>query len=95
MTKREIIKRVLEGREVPYTPWSFKFTQEAQELLIEYFETDDLESAVDNHIIRLGSDIGFFEEIEKDHFQDVFGVVWDRTIDKDIGNPKEVILSPL
>ena len=48
------------------------------------------------HILNLGSDIGFFEEIETDMFQDVFGVVWDRTIDKDIGDPKSpyVIAEP-
>lgn len=85
MNKRDIIKLALSGQSVPYTPWSFKFTQEAEELLIAHYNTNDLEMAVDNHIVLLGSDIGFFEEIEKHHFRDVFGVVWDRTIDKDIG----------
>ncbi len=93
MTKREIVKLSLKGQPVPYTPWSFKFTQEAEELLIQHYGTDDIESVVDNHIVRLGSDIGFFEEIEKDHLRDVFGVVWDRTIDKDIGIVKGQILA--
>ena len=83
--KREIIKLALKGQEVPYTPWSFKFTREAQGLLSTHYGTEDIEEAVDNHIVRLGSDIGFFEEIEKDRFRDVFGVVWDRKVDKDIG----------
>ncbi len=86
MNKRDVIKTVLDGKQPPYTPWSFKFTHEAQELLTEHYQTNDIETAVGNHIVRLGSDIGFFEEIKKDHFQDVFSVVWDRTIDKDIGN---------
>ena len=92
MEKREIIKLALKGQNVPYTPWSFKFTQEATELLINHYGTDDIETAVDNHIVRLGSDIGFFEEIEKNRFQDVFGVVWDRTVDKDIGIVKGQVL---
>jgi uroporphyrinogen decarboxylase len=85
VSKREIIKLALRGKYVPYTPWSFKFTQEARQLLVAHYGTEDIEKAVDNHIVRLGSDIGFFEETQKNIFQDVFGVVWDRTVDKDIG----------
>lgn len=65
---------------------------EPHQKLQEYFGTKDLDISLDNHILNLGSDIGFFEEIEKDHFKDVFGVVWDRTIDKDIGNPCNPLL---
>ena len=31
MTKREIIKSVLDGKKPPYVPWSFKFTEEQTE----------------------------------------------------------------
>ncbi len=86
MTKREVIKKVLDGDEPPYVPWSFKFTEEPKALLEKHFNTNDLDIVLDNHILNLGSDIGFFNEVEKDMFQDVFGVVWDRSIDKDIGN---------
>lgn len=90
--KREVVKLALEGQRVPYTPWSFKFTVEAEELLKRHYGTRDIESAVDNHVVRLGSDIGFFEEVRQNHFQDVFGVVWDRTVDKDIGIVTEPVL---
>ncbi len=86
MTKREVIKMVLDGKEPPYVPWSFKYTEEPKALLEKHFKTDDLDIVLDNHILNLGSDIGFFDEVEKDMFRDVFGVAWDRTIDKDIGN---------
>ncbi len=33
MTKRDVIKLVLDGAKPPYTPWSFKFTQEPLEIL--------------------------------------------------------------
>ncbi len=45
-----------------------------------------MEEALQNHILKLGSDIGFFTDLGNNHVQDVFGVVWDRSIDKDIGN---------
>jgi len=85
-SRREVIKMVLDGKRPPYTPWSFKFTEEPASALKSFFGTDDLDNAVYNHILGLGSDIGFFEEIKPGFFRDVFGVVWDRTIDKDIGN---------
>lgn len=87
MTKREIIKMVLDGKKPPYVPWSFKFTEEPKKKLQEYYGEEDLDIPLGNHILNLGSDIGFFEEVTPDMFQDVFGVIWDRTIDKDIGNP--------
>ena len=92
MTKREIIRTVLAGQKPPYVPWSCGFTHEAKAKLQEYYGAVELEEALQNHLLKLGSDIGFFTDLGHDCFQDVFGVVWDRTIDKDIGTPKEVTL---
>lgn len=92
MEKREVIKLVLDGKKPPYVPWSFKFTDEPLKMLQEHYQEPDLDLVLGNHILNLGSDIGFFEEIEKDMLQDVFGVVWDRTVDKDIGIPRENII---
>ncbi len=92
MTKREIVEQALRHEPVPYTPWSFQFTHEAQQRLVEYYGDDDLQKVVGNHIILLGSAIGFFEDIANDRFRDVFGVVWDRSIDKDIGNVEGDVL---
>lgn len=36
MTKREVIKAVLDGKKPPYVPWSFKFTVEPKTQLQEY-----------------------------------------------------------
>ena len=83
---------VLDGKKPPYVPWSFKFTLEPKQELENHYGVVDLDIPLDNHILNLGSDIGFFEEIEPDMFQDVFKVVWDRTIDKDIGNPREPLI---
>jgi len=88
MNKREVIRAVLEHRQPPYVPWSFGFTKEAKEKLAAHlFQTkgEDLDEAVGNHLLKLGSDIGFFEEAGADKVRDVFGVVWDRSVDKDIG----------
>jgi len=92
MTKREIIHAVLAGRTPPYVPWSCGFTKEAEAKLEEHFKPLEVEDALQNHILKLGSDIGFFTDMGHDHVRDVFGVVWDRSIDKDIGNVAGCVL---
>jgi uroporphyrinogen decarboxylase len=92
MSKREVIKQVLTGAAPPYVPWSFRFTKEAKEKLVSHYGQDDLPNLLGDHILELGSDIGFFEDLGNDCVRDVFGVVWDRSIDKDIGNVRGQLL---
>jgi uroporphyrinogen decarboxylase len=93
LDKRSVIRLVLEGKRPPYVPWSFGFTKEARAKLQEHFGQDDLEPVLQNHLLKLGSDIGFFTDIGGDCVQDVFGVVWDRSVDKDIGIVKNQVLA--
>ena len=92
MNPREVVRTVLEGRRPPYVPWSMGFTKEAKEKLQSHYGCEDIETPLENHLVRLGSDIGFFTEFENDRFRDVFGVTWDRTVDKDIGNVEGCVL---
>ena len=85
MTKRDVIKAVLNGTKPPYVPWSFGFTKEAHELLCAHFGVSELEDVLDNHLLELGNGIGFFDELDNARVRDVFGVVWNRQVDKDIG----------
>jgi uroporphyrinogen decarboxylase len=91
MTKREIVKMVLNGQKPPYVPFSHKFTIEPKKLLMEQYGVDDLDEVLGNHILQLGSDIGFFDDLGNDQFQDVFKVIWDRSIYKDIGDAKGIL----
>lgn len=85
-TPREVVRQAVSFGQPPYVPWSFRFTKEARDKLEEHFGSSDVETLAGNHILELGSDIGFFEKLGKDRFRDTFGVIWDRSIDKDIGN---------
>jgi uroporphyrinogen decarboxylase len=85
MNRRDVIRCVLEGRKPPYVPWSFSFTAEAKQKLIDHYRVDDLGERLEDHLLLLGNNIGFFEDIGTDRVRDVFGVVWDRSEDKDIG----------
>jgi uroporphyrinogen decarboxylase len=93
MTKREIIRMVLEGQRPPYVPWSFGFTKEARDKLQQHFGAVDLENVLQNHLLKLGSDIGFFTDVGDHCVRDVFGVTWDRSVDQDIGTPKGCVLA--
>ena len=85
MNKREVIHTLLKNERPPYVPWSFGFTHEARAKLRAYFGQDDLEPCLHNHLLGLGNGIGFFTDLGDNLLQDVFGVVWDRSVDKDIG----------
>ncbi|HEY5159641.1 MAG TPA: uroporphyrinogen decarboxylase family protein [Gaiellaceae bacterium] len=85
MTKRDVIHLVLEGERSPYVPWSFSFTEDAKDKLRAHYGHLDLEEVLQNHLLPLGSDIGFFEDLGNHRVRDVFGVVWDRTVNRDIG----------
>jgi len=93
MTKRDVIHAVLKGEKPPYVPWSCGFTQEARDKLQAHYGLADWDEAIQNHILKLGSDIGFFTDLGRNRLRDVFNVVWDRTIDKDIGTPEGSVLS--
>ena len=91
MTRREVIRCVLDGRRPPYVPWSFGFTREAWEKLVgHYGSIAEAEVNLYNHIYDISAN--HFEDAGNDCVRDIFGVVWDRSVDKDIGVVKEYVL---
>ncbi len=92
LSKREVVKKALEFDHPPYVPWDISFTLEAEEKLKKHYATDNLGARIHNHFLELGHSIGFFEELENERYQDVFGVVWNRSVDKDIGVVESLVL---
>ena len=93
MSKREAVRTVLEGRKPPYVPWSMGFTVEAADKLRDYYGIENLDPLLQNHLLGLGNDVGFFTDLGDDRVRDVFGVVWDRSVDKDIGIVENQVLT--
>jgi uroporphyrinogen decarboxylase len=85
MDKRTVMKLALEWKNPPYVPWNINFTIPAREKLQAHYPRQNLEDVVQSHMVNVGSDVYLFREIGDDCVQDIFGVVWDRSIDKDIG----------
>ena len=92
MTKREVMRLAIEHKRPPYVPWSFGFTHEALDKLKEHFAGGDLDAVFQNHIAGVGGRADFFKDVGQDCVQDIFGVVWDRSVDKDIGVVKGCVL---
>jgi uroporphyrinogen decarboxylase len=57
-----------------------------------HFGKDGLEAGLQNHYLGLGNAIGFFTDLDDHRVQDVFGVIWDRSVDKDIGDVQGEVL---
>jgi len=87
MTKRDVVLDALAFRPPSYVPWSIGLTVECADRLKGHLGTDDLSGFLDDHFAMLGSEVGRFEPVDDDHVRDPYGVTWDRSVDKDIGNP--------
>jgi uroporphyrinogen decarboxylase len=87
MTKRDVVIDALEFRRPAYVPWEIGLTIDCRERLKAHLGTEDLSEFLDNHFVTVGSEIGRFEPVGENHVRDLYGVVWDRTVDKDIGTP--------
>jgi len=93
MTRREVIKLVLEHKQPPYVPWSCGFTLKAFEKLKEYYGAENLDAVLAPHVVGCGGNTFYLcERVDENTYLDSFGVLWDRTVDKDIGVVKECLL---
>lgn len=90
MTKREVVELAITGKKVPYTPWNFNFTQEPWKMLVSHFGTEDLGKYLQPHFG--GGGTCSFTNCGNNRVKDNFGVVWDRSIDKDIGMVEGVLI---
>jgi uroporphyrinogen decarboxylase len=90
ISPRERVLVALAHKQPDVTPWQIDLTIDARERVAAYLEDPDWVAGVGNHLA--GCEDGFFEEIRPDYWRDQFGIVWNRTIDKDIGNVDEILL---
>lgn len=91
MSPRQVIRTVLEGGRPPYVPWHFSFTYEAWQKLTEHYARKDLDDVICPHYVGFWSGEKL-ADIGAGRFRDHWGVVWDRTVDKDIGQISGCVL---
>jgi uroporphyrinogen decarboxylase len=89
MTPRAVILEALAFRRPAYVPWAWQPTQVCARRLQAHLGTSDLSGFIGSHFLDLGSPLRRFAVVEGDFNRDAYGVLWDRTVDKDIGTPAE------
>ncbi|MFB3894079.1 MAG: uroporphyrinogen decarboxylase family protein [Phycisphaerae bacterium] len=88
MTKRQVVIDAINFRRPAYVPWAWSMTVDCARRVREYIGKDDLTDFIDSHFLPLGADVRL-KGADADYVRDVYGVLWDRTVDKDIGTPCE------
>jgi len=93
MTPRERIIQAIQFQQTDIVPYHVTFTKDARRKLAEYYGDPDFESKIGNHIAYLyrGGE-GVWTDLQPGYVQDAWGVVWNRTVDKDIGCVENRIL---
>jgi uroporphyrinogen decarboxylase len=108
MTARERVRRTIHFQEVDLVPWQIDCTSEAAAQIIRLAglfrrgaEDSDGDGAtkkilhdyLGNHIWYIRSERAKGDEqVQSGIWRDEWGVVWDRRIDRDIGNPVNCVL---
>jgi len=90
MIPRERVLMSLAHHQPDVTPWQLDLTADAHAKMVAYTGDPGFVAKVGNHLA--GVEDGFFEEVRPGFWRDGFGIVWNRTIDHDIGNVEEILL---
>ncbi len=90
ITPRERVLTALAHRQPDVCPWQIDLTIDAARQTAEYLGDPNFAPKMGNHLA--GCEDGYFVEVRPNFWQDQFGIVWNRTIDKDIGNVHEYLL---
>jgi uroporphyrinogen decarboxylase len=93
MTPRERVKLALQHRQPDRVPYHFGCTAPARRKLERYYGTEDLAKALEDHLIIYSTRRhAVWTEVRPGFWRDEFGVVWNRTIDTDIGVVDDYLL---
>lgn len=93
MSRKERVRAAIQHRQPEMVPWQISFTQPARKKLTDLWGPADLDERLGNHLSwrRTGLS-GYWDPTRPDRWVDEFSVVWNRTVDKDIGNPEDYVL---
>lgn len=93
MTPRERVIEAINFRDTDIVPYTLTFTMPSMKRMVEFYGDPDFESTIGNHIARFSHrKHARWIEIKPGYMQDEWGVIWNRTIDSDIGNVHNYVL---
>ena len=87
MTHRERVYAALRHQQPDRTPYAMGLTQKAAAAMLAHYGNNDYLRLIDNSVRGVAPNPGPKQQDLSDTlWQDEFGVQWDRSIDRDIGN---------
>ena len=97
-TPRQRVLAALAHKQPDAVPYQISMTIPARAKAVEFYAArgiDDLDAYIGHHIASYEPEPpDAWVEVRPDHWRDQFGVLWNREIDKDIGNPENQLVSP-
>lgn len=81
---RERVWQAIRHRQPDRVPYHISYTEPARQKLEAYYGSRDLENLLGNHMAKQRSRLPY-TEVRPGFWRDEFGVLWNKTIDKDIG----------
>lgn len=92
MGTRQNVLDTLQHKQPAKIPYDIRFTKDARQKMIEFYGDPDFESKLGNclTIVRSYS----YREVKPNIWEDLYGVQWDRTLDKDIGIVVNRLITP-
>jgi uroporphyrinogen decarboxylase len=94
MTNRERVLAAFAHEQPDRTPYEVGFTQKAWAALVEHTGGEDFAKQLDNSFHTVRAAAGPKDcWLDENTWQDEFGVRWDRSIDRDIGNVCNQVLA--
>ena len=94
MTNRERVIASISHQQPDKVPYEIGFTQKAYQKMAEFLGNENVYAKlkIDNCMCGLGTELGG-RWINPNVYEDEFGVQWDKSIDKDIGNPCNLVVT--
>jgi uroporphyrinogen decarboxylase len=87
MTHKERVRASLLHKQPDKTPYAFGFTQKALAAMVAHCGNKDFLKRIDNSVHGVAANPGPKAKwVDPNTWQDEFGVQWDRSVDRDIGN---------
>ncbi|MEK6794062.1 MAG: uroporphyrinogen decarboxylase family protein [Spirochaetota bacterium] len=92
MTYKERTTIALRHEQPDRTPFHIDFTIPMREKMAHHFKDENFSDSIGNHLhyIRPAYDM---TEVTPGIFRDEYGTIWDRTIDRDIGTVKNIVMN--
>ncbi len=93
MTHQERVIAALRHEQPDRCPYAMGLTQKAHAAMVAHYGNDDYLKLIDNSIYGVAANSGPKDQWLSDTlWQDEFGVQWDRSIDRDIGNVCNLVI---